>query len=684
MSINYLNYLYISCCSMLLISGVLAQDTIPQKPMLPRKDYNRIRSPDQDVSKIPPIQLDETFEEYKQRIAKYNQSKQDIVAKLAKTADNDVSTGYYVITQDEIQALHPEYLTELLDWYSFVNVNQNGLLGNRASLNIDAGGYNNVTILINGIEFIDPTSSTGSYDIGQLPIGFIKEIHIKRGGGVLSNGKLTEGGIIDIITKDNQSGLIDVEQSFNNAADGINSNLGLNTNMYGIKVSLYGSFYKQQGYSLANNISSDDIGGIATYRFDNDGVELYDININLHYDFNDHDFIETFMKTSGVDNQMDMYNNFDDTVVDVEDAVNHKQSLDTYVKYHFLLNNKLTNDIVFTTNNSHASYYQFDEYEINQTDEIIEGKFQSLFYKLGYKYQALDLSVSAALEDYNAVLDEFSLDSGYQANKYIFGFNIREYISNEIMLEQNFSFLNHQKMLSDSTEFERYLNYNFSGIYQFPDIDLLFRGNISKINNTPSIYQLFDSTNGNNNLIAEQVWTINGEFVSDNFSQYYPYMSLNIFYKHFENKFQVVDFEYKNRGSFNSYGFSLSTIYHLNRFTLKPSYTFTHAQDYLTDQTAFIIPQSKLSLQLQWKLTDNFRIVTNSIYKSKVLFEDEQSQQYFNSYLIHNININYLVSDNMELFLKLNNLTNVQYQTNPGYRSIPRGYYFGIKYNMYQ
>ncbi|MDR0831087.1 MAG: TonB-dependent receptor, partial [Prevotellaceae bacterium] len=105
----------------------------------------------------------------------------------------------YSISKEEIAALPVQDINELLDYLPSIDVRQRGANGTQADLSIRGGTFDQVLILLNGVNITD--AQTGHYSL-DLPValGAIEKIEILQGTSMNLFGLSAFSGAVNIIT----------------------------------------------------------------------------------------------------------------------------------------------------------------------------------------------------------------------------------------------------------------------------------------------------------------------------------------------------------------------------------------------------------------------------------------------------------------------------------------------------
>lgn len=162
--------------------------------------------------------------------------------------------AYSVITAEEIEQRQIRYVADALRAVPGVSVSRAGSYGGLSQIRLRGAESNHTLVLIDGIEVSSPEQ--GEYDFGGLLATDIERIEVLRGPQSSLYGSNAIGGVISIITKDGSAGG-GIGGTVEGAADGsylASAHIrGANANGH---FSLSGAFQKIGGFDV-----SDDPGG---------------------------------------------------------------------------------------------------------------------------------------------------------------------------------------------------------------------------------------------------------------------------------------------------------------------------------------------------------------------------------------------------------------------------------------
>jgi vitamin B12 transporter len=124
-----------------------------------------------------------------------------VTATRIPTPEVEVASSVTIVTAEEISARQLRTLPDLLKEVPGLNVVQEGGPGGQTSVFIRGTNSDHTKVFIDGIDVADPSSSTSSFDFGQLLTQDIQRVEVLRGPQSGLYGSDAVGGVINVITK---------------------------------------------------------------------------------------------------------------------------------------------------------------------------------------------------------------------------------------------------------------------------------------------------------------------------------------------------------------------------------------------------------------------------------------------------------------------------------------------------
>ena len=212
-----------------------------------------------------------------------------------------------VLDREAIQAAPVQSVNDLLKYAAGVDVRQRGPIGAQTDISIRGGNYEQITILLNGINVCDPQTGHNAFDF-PVDVSEIERIEVLEGPAARVFASSSLVGAINIVTRTpTQSSLsAHVEggsYGYANAGARVNLAQGHWNNQ------LSGSYTRSDGYSRnkAGGLNADFQGGKAFYqgRYDDEqmtvrwhaGLSTRDFGSNTFYGAKWDDQFEHTLKT---------------------------------------------------------------------------------------------------------------------------------------------------------------------------------------------------------------------------------------------------------------------------------------------------------------------------------------------------------------------------------------------------
>jgi vitamin B12 transporter len=117
------------------------------------------------------------------------------------TPASQVGTSVSIITDEELARRGYDFAIDAIAAAPGVTVNQNGAFGGVATVRIRGAASEQTLVLIDGVPVNDPTSPGGGFDFASLDTADIRRIEVLRGPQSVLWGSDAIGGVLNIITR---------------------------------------------------------------------------------------------------------------------------------------------------------------------------------------------------------------------------------------------------------------------------------------------------------------------------------------------------------------------------------------------------------------------------------------------------------------------------------------------------
>lgn len=193
----------------------------------------------------------------------------------ASTYTNQTGLAVTLIDEAEIERRQPSTVSDLLAQTPGVTVSNTGPIGGFSAVRIRGAEGEQTLALIDGVRLNDPSSPGGGFDFTNLLVGSIERVEILRGPNSVPWGSQAIGGVVNVIT---QRPTYDTQANAR-AEYGSNDRANLVGNISGksgpVGFSLGGGYFRDDGISAA---------AIGTEA---DGYRQYAANGRVEVEFSD-------------------------------------------------------------------------------------------------------------------------------------------------------------------------------------------------------------------------------------------------------------------------------------------------------------------------------------------------------------------------------------------------------------
>ena len=581
----------------------------------------------------------------------------EIAVSATRYAQNisDIGSSISVLTADDLEKSQTTFVQDALQAVPGLTLNQNGSFGGTSSLRIRGASTDQTVILIDGIQVNDTSAPGGGFNFAYLDPNGIERIEVLRGPQSILYGSDAIGGVVNIITPEGNDGLtasLFLEGGSYNTIRG-GGNIAGGTE--GLSYSLSASGTTTDGISKADENDGN------TEKDGYDNISLHGkVTVKLAEDH----------KIQLISRYVDSRNEYDGFGPTDADKVGHSEE--------FLIAGR--------------GFFNY-----------LDGAFQNT---ISVEYSSTERRrETAGTLDFNGISkgDRFNLDyfGHYQASEAIgisFGLQHEE-TKSETTSPQKF---NIDSILSEIswqgfdgltvTAGLRHDNHNQYGTTTTPRITAAYyvEESNSKIFanwgegfKAPSVFQLTyicgfcGLTEPNADLKPEESngWEIGIE-------QGLLEGRINLGLTYFNQKIKnMIDFDfavgYGNIKNVATKGVELSLEAQvLENLFVRGNYTFTDATDRDTQSDLIRVPRNVAFAEVDWEAIESLNIALSMTYNDK---ETDAYSPGTESWTRFDLKASYEFSDGIEVYGRVDNLFDKEYQQVYGFGTPDRSFYAGIR-----
>ena len=559
------------------------------------------------------------------------------------------------------------------------SVSQVGVLGSQTQIRVRGAEANHLLVTIDGVEANDP-SQGDEFSWGTLTASDIERIEIIRGPQSSLRGSDAVAGVVNIITR---------------SAEKSSVGLFLESGSWATHHSGFNIGHKQGDFDIRFGLSHIESAGdnIARTGDENDGYRNTTYNIRSGLKLSDQMDISFAARESDGMNQFDADNDFDGLIEDQDRVSEFENSTMRFQGDYSSKDGTWQHKVLISQSKSDNTAFA-DKAKGNVTASTKD----QIQYIGSFTWDQGAQNVAALVErEEEDWMQRGEITWGvYDPNQ------DRERDTDSVAVEYRTDINDHLTLAAsarhdDNSEFDSAKTYRAEAIYQLTEA-IRLRGAVGTAVKNPTFTERFGFyTNfiGNPNLIPEEStsWELGADQLIMGGALT---LSLTIFEAKLENEidgfvYDPATFAYTSNninGTSERKGAELSAVGNISEsMSLSAAYTYT---DSTGDDAVREVrrPRHIASLNLGWQAAHNLHLNTN------IQFTGEQTDVYFppfpepsqvvalSNHTLVNINLNYSATEKLEMYLKLENALNDNYEEVFGYQTLGFGASLGLRYSM--
>ena len=631
--------------------------------------------------------------------AQSDSSKQlnEIIVTANRFPQKQVNTGKVmtVINNQEIERSPYASLGELLARQSGITIiGANNAPGTNNDLYVRGGGTGKTLVLVDGFPAYDGSTIRSTFDLNFLPLGEVERIEILKGGQSTLYGSDAVAGVVNIITRKNESGKPAVGLHLNAGSFGARSmDLSSSGTANNIRYKLQYTRSSADGFSAALDTSRNK-------SFDKDGMKQSFLLAQFSSASKSKWSWNTGMQWSKYKNELDQ-----SAFKDAKDFTVENQNL----QFNAGIARKLDKGILrlnYSLNNSSRNYLD-DSLDITGFAKFIQSDYKgrsSYLEALGNVDLSKQVKLLIGLEHRWQNTDQYylSLSSFGKYATTLSDDSAKTSISSEFASivynnEKGFN-LESGIRFNQHSRFGNNMTYSINPSYIIAEkFKIAF--NLSSAFTAPTLYQLYDGYSGNRTLNPETS-------VSSEVSlQYIGNKQFNARITGFARRLRNgIDYNYINNKYFNNAiqkdrGLELEAGYVSGKWNIKMNHTLLKGEVTTTtfvytastwsytatgDTTyshLFRVPQSNLNISAGYQLSNKIYLSISQRFAGKrfePIYGGKPKQ--LNAFNTTDVFAQYQLGKRIKLYAGCKNIFNQQYQEVMGYTARGRNYVFGVRF----
>ncbi len=606
-----------------------------------------------------------------------------VTATRVETPMEEIASSVTVISSEEIERKKKTHVMEILRGIPGLDVVRTGGAGKNTSVFIRGANSEHTLVMIDGVEVNDPISPGRSYDFAHLTVDNIERIEVIRGPQSTLYGSDAIGGVVNIITKKGEG----KPKFFLSAEGGSFTTFREATGISGGN--------KWVNYSFA--LSRFDTEGISTAskkdgNYERDGYENTSLSAKLGFKPMDNLGIDFILRYMDAKTELDNFAGVggdDPNYVQKSNQFLFKTQVGLSL-FDQVWSQKLglaLNDHNRDIKNKKDSQHPFD-YEKGRYDGQLL-KFDWQHHLQLHKTNALTFGLEYEREEGKS---KYYWESLWGPGQSIFPkktANIKGYyIQDEIKLwDRLFATLGIR--IDDHSRFGSETTYRVAPAYLIKETDTKIKGTFGTGFKAPTLYQLFAPATlwgpiGNKDLKPEKSkgWDFG---VEQNFFKNRVTLGATYFRNDFKD---LIQFDwgqgYINIAKAKTEGVELfASAKPIDDLTLRINYTYTDTEDKTTGETLIRRPKNKIGFDLNYRFLKRGNANLGVIYVGKRDDKDfsisPPRRVKLDQYTLVNLAASYDISKNFQLFGRVENLLDKEYEEAKGFGTPGLSIFGGIK-----
>ncbi|MBI4641541.1 MAG: TonB-dependent receptor [Candidatus Tectomicrobia bacterium] len=593
-----------------------------------------------------------------------------ITATRIETPSREVASSITVITEREIENKQKTTVLELLRSIPGLDVVQQGGPGRVASIFIRGAKVEHTLVLIDGVEVNDPISPGRAYDFANLTTDNIERIEILRGPQSTLYGSDAIGGVINIITKKGEGKPGFFISTQGGSFTTFRENAGVSGGNKRVNYSLGISRFDTNGISAASekdgNREKDDYKNTSlSGRLGLTPTEIFGIDVFLRY----------------IDSRFDI-DNFGGVGGDDPNRRSDSRQLFFRTEARLSLFDDLWDQKLGFSLTDHDRNDN-DDPDADHPLDFLRSSFSGQLLKFDWQHNFVlhetnTLTLGLETEEEKGESD-FRSESAFgpftsrfeEKTARTTGF----YLQDQIKLLSSF-FTTLGVRLDDHSRFGSEVTYRIAPAYLFKETGTKIKATYGTGFKAPTLFQLFSSF-GNENLNPEKSrgWDIG---IEQDLWEKRLTLGVTYFRNDFDNLIDFVfdpsTFEsgFENVAEAESKGIELfASIRPIDDLSIRASYTYTDTEDKSTGEELLRRPKNKFGLDLDYRFLEMGNVNLTLVYVGK---RDDLDFSTFpaarvalGSYTLVNLAASYAITKNFQLFGRVENLLDDQYEEVKGF-----------------
>ncbi len=573
----------------------------------------------------------------------------EVTSTRIATPIDQIGRSISVVTADEIEIRQQRFLYEVLQNIPGLQVTRSGSFGALATVSVRGLDSDQTLIVQDGIVVNDPSSFGNGFNFANFDTSDIERVEVLRGAQSTLYGSDAIGGVINIVTNTGAEGF-----GFSGFAEAgsFGSFRGSGTVRGGTEV-LSGRL-TVSGTSVDGFSSADEANG----NTEDDGFENLTIAAKGRFQPSDTFRMEAVARYQNSENEFD---SFSGGPVDGDEVGEAEELTLGAFAYVTLLDGKLEN---------RASITYYENKRLNLTNDV--PSFDAVGDRISYEYQA-----TVRPNDHLALVAGFEFDE--QTSEVTVGFGGNQQIDTtsvyglvQVMPTDGLT-LDAGIRHDDVNTFGAETTFSVSGVYRLPNTGTSIKASYAEGFRAPTAGEL----GFNPDLFAEfsKGWDIG---VSQSFFDGDLEIQATYFDQSIDDliAFDLAIFSFLNVQEFDTSGLELGLQWAMSdQLSFSGTYTHLDAFNVSTTLAAGNQPDNRFSGEVTYLPNDRLTLSIGVLFNG----DEIDGATVLQDFTLVNVRASYQLTDAIEIYGRVENALDENYQDNLGFGTAPLSAFGGIR-----
>jgi vitamin B12 transporter len=595
-----------------------------------------------------------------------------VTATRLTTSLKEVASSVAVITAEEITKTGKLRILEILEDTIGLSSTQNGPPGAQATVFIRGANAEHTLVMIDGIEVNDPITPTRSFDMSLPIVENIDRIEILRGPQSPLYGSDAMGGIINIITRQEKGKPQFSLSGFGGTYGTYSGNAEVSGSTPTVRYSAAATLFRTDGFSAASTEYEGNTEPDGHRNLTLSGRFGFDLRANISLDF----FTRWVDTETDLDTQGGDYGDDPNSTQSYASSLLLGQFRGLFLRNRWEQTLKVSHvDYLRTSNNPVDTLNPFSSDKSEFKSQLLKIDWQNNLYlhesntlMFGVEHQREQgeswYRSEGSFGPYESV---FPLQKTHNTGIYL---QDQMKFKGRFFLTAGFRIDNHSQVQSSTT-------YRIAPAYVIESTGTKLKGTWGTGFKAPSLYQLYAPATswgpvGNENLKPEKStgWDLG---IEQNFLD----NRLLLGFTYFSNRFaNLIDYDftsgYININKASTKGGEITCLARpLRTLSFLATYTRTEAKNTESDEYLLRRPKHKFTIRTDWKFLERANIHLSLIYIGEredfYWLDWTPTPVTLDSYTLLNMAASYDLIDSLQLFVRLDNILDSDYEQIKGY-----------------